>query len=295
MTLVMDLRPPPIAERLMAIKTILVCLTNEETSDSLMRAACILARTHTAHLIGLHTIEAMTVYPGIAVHIPSTVFEQFNASQLEQADKIKAIFERHTAKEDFVAEWRLQHTKSTKASERIIDSARIADLVLVPNENPELERSDQHHLQEEVINECGRPVLMVPADFDAESIGTHVLVGWNDTREAARAAHDALDILQEGARAHLLRVHGEDDDLTYDATLTELAQTYARHNIDTSIGHRAWQRHQVAEIIELEAFERGCDLIAVGAFSHSRAYAVIHGAATRDLLRGAKRPVLFSR
>lgn len=146
-----------------------------------------------------------------------------------------------------------------------------------------MERSDQHHLQEEVIYECGRPVLVVPADFDAETIGTHVIVGWNDTREAARAAHDALDILQEGARAHLLRVHGEDDDLTHDATLTELAQAYARHNVETSIGHRAWQRHQVAEIIELEAFERGCDLIAVGAFSHSRAYAVIHGAATRDL------------
>lgn len=279
----------------MTIKTILVSLTNEETSDSLMRAACVLARTHNAHVIALHTIEAMTVYPGIAVHIPSSVFEQFNASQLERAHRIKAIFERHTNGENFVAEWRLQNTKSTKASDRIIDSARVADLVLVPSENPNLERSDQHHLQEEVIYECGRPVLVVPADFDAESIGAHVLVGWNDTREAARAAHDALDVLQEGARAHLLRVHGEDDDLTHDATLTELAQTYARHAIETSIGHRAWQRHKVADIIELEAFERGCDLIAVGAFSHSRVYAVIHGAATRDLLREAKRPILFSR
>lgn len=279
----------------MAIKTLLVCLTNEALADALMSAAVVLARQHNTHLTGLHTIEAMTVYPGIAVHVPESVFERFNESQMEQAKAIKAIFDRHTENEDFPSEWRLQKTKSTKASDRILDSARTVDLVLVPNEDPDQERSDQHHLQEEVIRDSGRPVLVIPQDFSADTIGSSVVVGWNDTREAARAAHDVLTLMKDGSLAHLLRVHGQDDDLTHDATLTELAETFDRHGIETSIGHRAWQRHEVADVIEREAFERGCDLIAVGAFGHSRVYDVIHGAASRELLQHAKRPVLFSR
>lgn len=283
----------------MAIKTILVCLTSEANSASLMRAACILARAHGAHLIGLHTIQSMAVYPGIAVHIPDSAFEQFNAAQLKQADDIKAIFDDHTESENFVSEWRQQHAKSTRASDRIMDSARIADLILLPNEDPELERADQHHLQEDVIRESGRPVLIVPIEFEQKTIGASALIGWNDTREAARAAHDALSLMnaegQENAEAHILRVHGDDDDLIHDATLTDLAAALARHDIETSIGHRAWQRHAVAETIEQEAFERGCDLIVVGAFSHSRVYEVIHGATTREFLKHAKRPILFSR
>lgn len=279
----------------MTIKTILACLTNEATSEGLMNAACILARTHDAHLIGLHTLQTMTVYPGIAVHIPDSVFEQFNASQMSQAKAIKAIFEKQTKPENFVAEWRLQKNNSTKAFDRIIDSARIADLIIIPNENPDLERSDQHNLQEEIIRDSGRPVLVVPHGFDADTIGTSTLVGWNDTKQATRAAHDALTVMREDAVAHILRVHGDDDDLTHDATLTEMAAAFARHGVDTSIGHRSWQRHAVSEIFEREAFERGCDLMAVGAFGHSRIYDAIHGAATRELLRHTKRPVLFSR
>lgn len=279
----------------MAIKTILVCLTSEANSASLMRAACILARVHDAHLIGLHTIQSMTVHPGIALQIPDSVFEQFNAAQIKQVEAIKAIFDEHAGRENFVSEWRQQKADSTHASDRIIDSARIADLVLLPNEDPDHERADQHHLQEAVIRDGGRPVLIVPRDFEQATIGASALIGWNDTREAARAAHDVLALMAEKAQAHILRVHGEDDDVTHDATLTDLAATFARHNIETSIGHRAWQRHAVAETIEQEAFERGCDLIAVGAFSHSRVYEVIHGATTREFLRHAKRPVLFSR
>ena len=279
----------------MAIKTVLVCLTSEADSNSLMTAACTIARQHGAHLIGLHTIEAMTVYPGIAMHIPDSAFESFNASQMEQSKAIKAVFDRHTQAEDFVSEWRLLNTKSVSASDRIIDSARSADLVVMPNEDPENERADQRYMQETVIRHGGRPVLIIPHDFVAETLGASILVGWNDTREAARAAHDALALTHDGSLAHLLRIHGDDDDLDHDATLAELAASFARHGVRTSIGHKAWQQHGVARIMEQEAFERGCDLIAVGAFGHSRAYDLILGAATRELLRHSKRPVLFSR
>ena len=87
----------------MGPKTILVCLTTPEHAETLLKAAVPLARKHGAHLIGLHTVEALLVYPGIAMHIPEPAFADFNISQKKEADAIKAVFTKHTENEDFVS------------------------------------------------------------------------------------------------------------------------------------------------------------------------------------------------
>ena len=48
----------------MTYKTILVCLTTTNNSERLMKAACQMARKFNAHLIGLHTLQSIEVYPG---------------------------------------------------------------------------------------------------------------------------------------------------------------------------------------------------------------------------------------
>ena len=91
----------------MGPKTIQVCLTTPDHAATLMKVAVPLARKHGAHLIGLHTIEALLVYPGIAMHIPEPAFAAFNKSQKEDAKAIRDIFDHHTTNEDFVSEFRL--------------------------------------------------------------------------------------------------------------------------------------------------------------------------------------------
>ncbi|EAQ02065.1 hypothetical protein OB2597_20611 [Pseudooceanicola batsensis HTCC2597] len=51
----------------------------------------------------------------------------------------------------------------------------------------------------------------------------------------------------------------------------------------------------MAAALSREAMERGTDIMAEVAFGHSRAHDPVIGAATRDLLRHAEVPVLFSR
>ncbi|XDA97989.1 hypothetical protein AB1M95_18050 [Sulfitobacter sp. LCG007] len=146
----------------MTIKTILTCLTEEATADSLMRAASTLARRHNAHLIGLHTMEALMVYPGIAMHIPDTVFESYGASQKEQSAALKAIFARHTHAEDFVSEWRMLKSESETAADRIVESARCADILLMAAASADDDSNAHVHLLETVIRDAGRPVIVVP-------------------------------------------------------------------------------------------------------------------------------------
>jgi len=146
-----------------------------------------------------------------------------------------------------------------------------------------------------VIRDAGRPVIVVPRHFAGDRLGQKILIGWNGTREAVRAVHDARTLLRAGDSAHILRINDHSKDTGLDATSNDLAAAFARHQIDTTLVERSWQHPGVAAALNKEAFEQGADLIAVGAFGHSRAYDLVIGAATRELLRKADMPVLFSR
>ncbi len=279
----------------MAIKTILACLTNDTDTEGLMKAACALARRHNAHLIGLYDAEVMMVYPGIAVQIPDTVVKAFSDLQWEQLTVVKAIFDQHTHGEDFVSEWRAIRSEKDLAVSRIVDCARTADLVLMSGAEGNAGGTGQIHRIEAVIRDAGRPVLVIPRGFSADALGRSILIGWNGSREAARAAHDALSLLEAGDVAHIIRANDSSHDEMHDDTLTDLANVFARHEIKTTVASRTWDHTSVADALNKEGFEKGADMIAIGAFGHSRAYDLIIGAATRGLLRHSDLPVLFSR
>jgi nucleotide-binding universal stress UspA family protein len=276
-------------------KTILVCLTTPDHTDALLRVAVPLARKYRAHLIGLHTIEALSVYPGIAMHVPGPAFEQFNESQQREAEAIRAIFDARLAPELVPCEFRLLRAEAMSAGTRMVESARAADLVIMAQEDGAVDRPDQHHVQERVIRESGRPVIVVPPDHDGAEIGDSFLIGWSDTREAARAAHDMLALANDGAAVTVLRVGRSAGDALHDSRGIDLVETLARHGLNPSLAQRDLNGASVADVLEQAAFEIGAGLIVTGAFGHSKVYDFVIGATSHALLRGAKLPVLFSK
>lgn len=276
-------------------KTILVCLTTVEHAETLLKVAVPLARKHGAHLVGLHTIEALVVYPGIAMHVPGSAFAAFNESQKKEAEAISQVFIRHTEKEDFVSEFRLVRAEAVSASERMVESARAADLVIMSHEDKETDRYDQRHAQTQVIRESGRPVIIVPLGYDGPEIGGNLLLGWSDAREATRAAHDMLGLADEGATLTVLRVGKEPADALTDSRGIDMIEMFARHGLRSTLEYREVGREGIAGVLNSVAFEKGADLVVTGAFGHSRAYDFVVGATTYALLRDQKVPVLFSR
>ena len=279
----------------MALKTILVCLTTPDHADTLLKVAVPLARRHNAHLIGLHTVEALLVYPGIAIHIPEPAFANFNASQKEESEAIKAVFTKHTSPEDFASEFRLVKSEAVSANERMVESARTADLVVMAREDKAGDRYDQRHAQQQVIRDSGRPVVVVPLDYDGPEIGQNILLGWSDTREAARAAHDMLSVARPDAAITVLRVSKATQDMMNDADGIDLTEALARHGMKPTLEHREPMGQGIADVLNKTAFEKGADLIVTGAFGHSKTYDFVLGATTHALLREAKLPVLFSK
>ncbi len=279
----------------MALKTILVCLTTPDHALTLLKVAVPLARKHGAHLIGLHTVEALVVYPGIAMHIPDGAFVSFNESQKQEAKAIKATFEKYTEKEDFVSEYRLLRAEAQSASERMIESARAADLVIMSHEDKNSDRYDQRHAQTQVIRESGRPVLVVPLNYDGPEVGANILLGWSDTREAARAAHEVLNMAEPGADITLLRAGPSYKDPFKDSNAIDMVEMYSRHGLRATLEHRDPTGTSIAKLLQTVAVEKEVDMVVTWAFGHSRAYDFVLGATTYELMRDQKLPVLFSK
>jgi nucleotide-binding universal stress UspA family protein len=276
-------------------KTILVCLTTPDHAETLLKVAVPLARKHGAHLIGLHTVEALLVYPGIAMHIPETAFAAFNNSQKEEGQAIKAVFSKYTENEDFISEFRLIRAESQSAADRMVESARAADLVIMAHEDKDTDRYDQRHAQKQVIRKSGRPVIVVPLGYEGPEIGQNILLGWSDTKEAARAAHDMLGLADPGATLTVLRVSSAVKDALKDADAIDMTEVFARHGLKVALEYRDALGDSVAEILGAVAFEKGADLIVTGAYGHSKAYDFVLGATTNALMKDQKVPVLFSK
>jgi hypothetical protein len=78
----------------------------------------------------------------------------------------------------------------------VSERARYADLVVIGQD--EWQGSPESHplpIAHPVAVRCGRPVLVVPAAVQSNSLAS-AAVAWDGSRESVRAIHDALPLLR---------------------------------------------------------------------------------------------------
>jgi len=124
----------------------------------------------------------------------------------------------------------------------------------------------------------GAPVLRLgrePSDMRFE----HVLIAWKDCREARRAVHDALPILQ---RAERVWVVGVGDEVTSDR-LEAVRRHLGGHRVVAEPVHLARPDDGVCAQLLRQANTEGCDLIVSGAYGRNRHSERILGGVTREL------------
>jgi nucleotide-binding universal stress UspA family protein len=205
----------------MYFKTILVNLNNEPRAAALIAAATAIARPAQAHVIGLYVMPPLFMPSDVIMPMGADFYEEQVGEHRAQFERIKAVFDRLTKGEPYTAEWRT-HGDARSAYEPIavgvIDQSRATDIA------------------ERVALESGRPVLVVPGTWKACEYGRNVAVAWNDSREAARAAFDALPLLRLASKVRLLTVgepaNGNGKNIIPGA---EMAATLARHGLDVDV------------------------------------------------------------
>jgi len=166
--------------------------------------------------------------------------------------------------------------------------ARAGDITLVGPPGAYGNQKFRRRVVEDLALFSGRPVLTVPQRGVADRLD-HIVVGWNGSREAARALNDALSLLECHARIDIVTVSPSGSPSASDAIsehLRRLGYTPTQHAL---AGEDA-----TSDLLVRFVDQQQAQLLAVGAFAHSRFEEIVLGGVTQDLVEGMPIPVLFS-
>src|SRR5580704_2344504 len=167
---------------------------------------------------------------------------------------------------------------------------RVFDMIVLARPGDEWQSPSMITL-ESALFESGRPVLIAPP-ASPRSLGTNILVAWNNSTEQARTMADAMPILRLADRITILTVEG--------ATVAgpngeQMARSLKLNGIAAdTITMKPVGKRSAGETILAKADELGCDLIVKGAYTQSRLRQMIFGGTTRHILASAKLPVLMA-
>ena len=278
----------------MAYSTILVYISNDDQAERLVNVGKMLARKSNAHLIGLHVIPGVQIYPGISYPVDPRIFTDLADAYSRTAEACKAAFESATEGEDFVAEWRQSESGGSPVAETATEVARTADLVICGQ--PEPERDDfATIIMEQLILESGRPVLIIPSVGEIKSIGEIPVVAWNGSKQAARAAFDAVPLLKDAKLTTLLEVatSGGDNQLA-EMIAGDMCTALDRHGVTCEISRTIAPDISVGDELLSRLADKSADLLVMGGYGHSRMREFVLGGATRHILRHMTVPVLMA-
>ena len=273
-----------------ALKTIAVHLPTAGVVDRLLDAAAPLAAAHGATLIGFHVIPAVIVYADATVSMSTEFIVAQQEAFQEDAKAVEAAFRAGAERAGVAYEWSTTDAGDEPTMRAAATLANAADLVVAAQYQDAIPAA-AGYTPDELVLDAGRPVLIVPSVGAIPAIGKRVLVAWNGSREASRAAFDCLSLLRPDAELHLLAV----DSPRGASTLSRLAEAFARHGVKPlTLSLSRSDGRSVAEEILKHAAEFSADLLTLGCFGHSRLRETVFGGATTDILRMMTLPVLMA-
>jgi nucleotide-binding universal stress UspA family protein len=276
----------------MAFKDLLVHVDNSKTCAARLDAAIRLAQSHDAHLAGLYAKADFSI-PGFAEsQIPAEVLAAGRQRIKDHAAAAETMFRQATEKAGVSAEWRCVSGDRVGV---LALHGRYADLTIVGQTDKDDPFSASMDLAGKLIFEVGGPVLVIPYIGTTDRFGERVMVAWNASREAVRAVHDALPVLERAKTVDVLFINppgGAAGD--GEIPSADICLHLARHGVSAEADHIEAHDIKVGDMLLSRAADKGVDLIVMGAYGHSRLRETVFGGATRHLLEHMTVPVLMS-
>lgn len=282
----------------MTIGTIVTLLLSAQEAEWLAPQARELAGGLDAHLTAVHPRDTQIPYAGVgaAYGVMPLIEPELLDWQTAEAEAIERVFDAGAWASQERTEFRAQAPGPADARSWLLENIHAADLVILGRNDPRVIRQNGRRLQEAAIRDGGRPVLLLPEGAGFAAPARRVLIGWSATREAARAAHDVLSLAAPDAGIVILHVHDRVDTASQGPDgRHDLAAALNRLGHDVELLDRDAPAGETGEMLLRAAQETGAELVATGAFGHSRAYDFVIGAVTRHLLDHAEMPVLLSK
>jgi nucleotide-binding universal stress UspA family protein len=250
------------------------------------------AETFEAHALGVAFVYDPMIPGSVMGGIPPEFLETQRAEAQKRADAAIARFE-HGAKLAGISYETLSVNSSIAgAASRLGHLARRFDLAVVGQ--PERQESAPAEVVDEgVLFDSARPVIMVPFIQKAGLTLGRVLVCWDGSRAATRAIADSLPFLQKAKQVDLVMVAGgraKSDEVSG----ADIGQHLARHGLKVDVKRITSPDIDVASTILSYAADSSADMIVMGGYGHSRLREFVLGGVTRAILGSMTVPTLMS-
>ena len=140
----------------------------------------------------------------------------------------------------------------------------------------------------------GHGLYLIPPGFKPREAIRTILVGWLDTREAARAIAEALPLMCVAKSVEVVCIREPGEGRFGGAeSLADIATHLARHDVATSVRMLSAEGSAATTLLG-EAHRISADLIVTGGYGHSRLREWVLGGVTRDLIHGSDLPILMA-
>lgn len=276
----------------MTIRTVLSILSVNQCGEDL-KIAIDFCGAQGAHLnalvISLRAVPIMADYNTISSVWLDERQREIDAL-LEKTDDIKEILGRS----GISYEVQDVYSEFAFADEDIAGRALYADVVLIGRE-----AARDEELRKRIVGgalfQTPTPILINRGGRSLPSSPSSILLAWDSSDEASRAARQSLDLLKQADMVYVTMVdpvarmgaNGEEPG-------ADIAAYLARHGVKVQVDRVASGGLPADEILRRHAMDVSADLMVMGAYNHPRWQQTIFGGVTRSMLEEGKMPIFMA-
>ena len=273
----------------MALKSILAAYAGDASGSGGLRLAIHMAKKYDVHLTGVVWRGPNPLEHRYHRYMSKEIVDALAARDDEIVASVRADFDAWIAAENLSTRASFITLKGN-SDFSLAACARGYDITVIGSRASAIGRDHFSARPDVVALRSGRPVVLVPQDFDLTRLGTRALVAWDGKRSAARALGDALHILATKEHVTVLSVGAAPPAGPGDDVMTLLGHHgIPAEQVICPVGSKG-----IAHTILDTCSEVGAGLLIMGAYEHSKFAEDLLGGVTRDILNTTHVPVLMS-
>jgi nucleotide-binding universal stress UspA family protein len=275
------------------IKDIVANLSVREAPDVAMDFAVSVAVAFNARLAGIAFVYEPIIPVMIDMYgIPTDVIESQRVESERTAKAAVARLDKAGRDAGLATEAHMLDSAASTAPGVFASLARRFDLSIVGQAEPDQAALDGL-IVEAALFDSGRPMLVVPYIQRDGLRLDRILLCWDGSRSAARAAGDALPFLRRAKVVEVVTVASEpakSDEMPG----ADIAQHLTRHGVTVELKRIVTAENDVASTVLSHAADSSADFLVMGGYGHSRLREFVLGGVTREILTSMTVPTLMS-
>ena len=273
------------------IKHIFLHISGSAGDESALDSAIALGSAHGARVSALITTDIPTpLYSEVGFAANEMLAKDYNEAK-RSATALAEQTRQRLEQSGVEAEVTVIDTSPANRAKAIATHARYSDVSIMGGRDG----AGAAVTFETLLMESGRPVIVVPPGAPLRARPRHVVLAWQASREATRAVHDALPLLDPGTKLDVLVIGSEESEEDRGERpgqrIAEILGQLGLHAQIVAVPKQQGHSDGKSLLDYMEA--SNADLLVMGGYGHSPMRELLLGGTTRTVLNGLTKPVFF--